>query len=219
MTTVLNAVSAGTITVAKKGGKIVVEAAKKVKLKGDFDPSLNVQTNGFSLPPKTTPKVINIKGDQAIKGTKEYDILDNPPANIHVKLDNGTEFKTNTYGRVDEVEFQPSLTKNPRDSRQTAVGKQGDKGDVGGHIQACSLGGTCDNFNLFPQNSNFNNSAYKKWENEIRGALKNGDTVGKVKVSFNRTKPSNLRPDSLEVEYSINGKVKNKFFRNEANDK
>lgn len=47
MTVVLNAVSSGTVTVAKKGGKIVVEAAKKVKLKADFDPSLNVQTNGF----------------------------------------------------------------------------------------------------------------------------------------------------------------------------
>lgn len=216
MTTVLNAVSAGTITVAKKGGKIVVEAAKKVKLKADFDPSLNVQTNGFSLPPKTTLKVINIKADQAIKGTKEYDILNNPPANSHVKLDNGTEFKTNSYGRVDEVEFQPSLTKNPRDSRQTAVGKQGNKGDVGGHIQGCSLGGTCDNFNLFPQNSNFNNSAYKKWENEIRGALKNGEQVGKVKVQFDRSNPTNIRPDSLKIDYSINGVKLRKTFTNES---
>ncbi|MDC5432924.1 filamentous hemagglutinin N-terminal domain-containing protein [Acinetobacter baumannii] len=214
MTTVLNAVSAGTVTVAKKGGKIVVEAAKKVKLKADFDPSLNVQTNGFSLPPKTTLKVINIKADQAIKGTKEYDILNNPPANSHVKLDNGTEFKTNSYGRVDEVEFQPSLTKNPRDSRQTAVGKQGNKGDVGGHIQGCSLGGTCDNFNLFPQNSNFNNSAYKKWENEIRGALKNGEQVGKVKVQFDRSNPTNIRPDSLKIDYSINGVKIPKTFTN-----
>lgn len=219
LNTLSGLVSAGTVTVAKKGGKIVIDASKTIKLKADFDPSLNVQTNGFSLPPKTAPKVINIKADKAKKGTKEYEVLNNPPANSHVKLDNGTEFKTNISGRIEEIEFQPSLTKNPRDSRQTAVGKQGVKGDVGGHVQACSLGGTCDNFNLFPQNSNFNNSAYKKWENEIRGALKNGDTVGKVKVSFNRTNPSNLRPDSLEVEYSINGKVKNKFFRNEANDK
>lgn len=133
-----------------------------------------------------------------------------------MKLNNGVEFKTNAYGYVEEIEFQPSLTKNSRDSRQTAVGKKGLPEDVGGHIQACSLGGTCDNFNLFPQNSNFNNSAYKKWENEMRNALKDGDQVGMVKVKFDRSNPANIRPDSVEIEYSINGKVKNKFFKNEA---
>ena len=206
--------SAGAVTVAKKGGKIVLG------LKADFDPNLNVQVNGVSggsgKLTNSSKKEIIVDTSKSQKGSKEYEILNNPPANSHVKLDNGTEFKTNTHGRVEEVEFQPTLTKNPRDSRQTAVGKQGDKGDVGGHIQACSLGGTCDNFNLFPQNSNFNKSAYKKWENEMRNALKDGDQVGMVKVKFDRSNPANIRPDSVEIEYSINGKVKNKFFKNEA---
>lgn len=86
-----------------------------------------------------------------------------------------------------------------RDSRQTAVGKEGLNGDVGGHIQACRLGGTCDRFNLFPQNGNFNNSAYKNWENKIATHLKNGDDVGPIKVNFGRKDPSNARPDSLTV--------------------
>ncbi|WP_170829076.1 hemagglutinin repeat-containing protein [Pseudomonas sp. 21C1] len=38
---------------------------------------------------------------------------------------------------------------------------KGLESDVGGHVQACSQGGTCDGYNLFPQDSNFNNSAYK----------------------------------------------------------
>lgn len=214
LNTLSGLLSGGAVAVAKKGGKIVLG------LKADFDPNLNVQVNGVSSsgskPNTSHKKEIIVDTSKSQKGSKEYEILNNPPANSHVKLDNGTEFKTNVHGRVEEVEFQPALTKNPRDSRQTKVGKQGDKGDVGGHIQACTLGGTCDNFNLFPQNSNFNNSAYKKWENELRGALKDGDQVGMVKVKFDRSNPANIRPDSVEIEYSINGKIKNKFFKNEA---
>ena len=45
--------------------------------------------------------------------------------------------------------------KMPRTSQQTAIGYLGEIGDVGGHIQACRHGGTCDRYNLFPQNGNF----------------------------------------------------------------
>jgi hypothetical protein len=41
------------------------------------------------------------------------------------------------------------------------MGHQGRDTDVGGHAQARSQGGTCDGYNLFPQDKNFNNSAYK----------------------------------------------------------
>ena len=133
-----------------------------------------------------------------------------------MKLNNGVEFKTNAYGYVEEIEFQPSLTKNSRDSRQTAVGKKGLPEDVGGHIQACSLGGTCDNFNLFPQNKNFNNSAYKTWENEIRTGLKIGNKIGKVTVKFDRSNAANIRPNSLVVEYNINGVNLRKTFENKS---
>uniref|UniRef100_A6W0N7 Type VII secretion system protein EssD-like domain-containing protein n=1 Tax=Marinomonas sp. (strain MWYL1) TaxID=400668 RepID=A6W0N7_MARMS len=124
-------------------------------------------------------------------------------------------FKTNSGGRVEEVTFTPVDQKIPRDSRQTAVGNEGLSTDVGGHIQACSMGGTCDRFNLFPQDKNFNNSGYKKFENEIRDALKNGDHVGPVTVKFQRTEPSTARPDALRVEYIINGKRFRKEFKNQ----
>jgi filamentous hemagglutinin len=88
--------------------------------------------------------------------------------------------------------------------------------DVGGHVQACSLGGTCDRFNLFLQDGNFNNSAYKRWENEIKGALNNRDQVGPVTVRFNRTDPTSARPDSLIIDYSVNGVPKQRFFENKA---
>lgn len=108
------------------------------------------------------------------------------------------------------------MNKGVRDARQTAVGKEGLSTDVGGHIQGCQLGGTSDRFNLFPQNSNFNNFAYKRWEMEIKRGLNNGDQVGPVTVRFSRADPASARPDSLVIDYSINGTKMRKSFRNEA---
>ncbi|MCM2131775.1 DNA/RNA non-specific endonuclease [Larsenimonas rhizosphaerae] len=160
--------------------------------------------------------IVEVNVAKASKGTPEYKILNEPPPNSQVKLNNGTEFKTNSSGYVDELTFTPSLKKGIRDARQTAVGKEGLSTDVGGHIQGCQFGGTCDRFNLFPQNSNFNNSAYKRWEMGIKNALNGGDQVGSVTVRFSRTDPASSRPDSLVIDYSINGEKMRKSFRNEA---
>ena len=151
----------------------------------------------------------------AIKNSPEYNVLNNPAPDTTYKLDNGTIFKTNSGGYVEEITFTPIDLKLPRDSRQTAVGKEGLEKDVGGHIQACSMGGTCDRFNLFPQNANFNNSGYKKFENELRDALKNGDDVGSVTVKFQRSNPNSARPDALRIEYTINGETRTRRFINQ----
>ncbi|WP_185814554.1 hemagglutinin repeat-containing protein [Xanthomonas sp. SS] len=184
-------------------GEAVVDASREVK-------SSNRVVDA-------TPKaIVNVDVTKASKGTAEYTLLNSPPPNAHVKLSNGTEFKTNGSGYVEEITFTPSLTKGVRDARQTAVGKEGLASDVGGHIQGCGVGGTCDRFNLFPQDKNFNNSAYKKWENDVKASLKKGDEVGAVAVRFSRDNPASARPDALIVEYSINGKLMRKTFRNEA---
>ncbi len=125
-------------------------------------------------------------------------------------------FKTNEGGYVEEIIYQPVNSPGVRDGRQTVVGRDDIAGDVGGHIQAGRHGGTCDRFNLFPQNSNFNNSAYKHWENEITRSLQNGDDVGNVTVRLNRDNPYNPRPDSLEIEYHINGVNRRLNFENQA---
>lgn len=150
-----------------------------------------------------------------VKNSPDYDALNNLKPNTRYELDNGTTFRTNSHGHVEEITFIPVDQKVPRDSRQTAVGNEGFPTDVGGHIQACSMGGTCDRYNLFPQDRNFNNGEYKKWENEIRNALQNGDNVGPVTVRFRRTYPNSSRPDALRVEYSINGEVMRRDFRNQ----
>ena len=55
---------------------------------------------------------------------------------------------------MEELTFTPINAKMPRDYRQKAAGKEGRDTDVGGHAQACSQGGTCDDYNLFPQDRN-----------------------------------------------------------------
>lgn len=77
------------------------------------------------------------------------------------------------------------------------------------------MGGTCDRYNLFPQDKSFNNSEYKTWENTIRNALEKGANVGLVSVIFERSNPSSPRPDSLDIKYTINGKHYTREFRNE----
>ncbi|HHW7569143.1 VENN motif pre-toxin domain-containing protein [Mannheimia glucosida] len=155
-----------------------------------------------------------------IKGSDESHLVNNLAANTNYELSNGTKFKTNNYGYVEEISYSPIDMKMPRDKRQTQVGKEGLPTDVGGHIQACSQGGTCDRYNLFPQDANFNNSAYKVYfENIINKAVKEGKTVN-VNTRFIRQDPSSSRPDRLEVNYSING-VEQKLlrFNNEASKK
>ena len=70
--------------------------------------------------------------------------------------------------------------------------------------------------NLFPQNGNFNNSAYKTYfENVIRKAHESGKNVENVTVEFYRNNPSSPRPDALTVTYTVDGKPRREYFLNE----
>ncbi|MGE7955212.1 hemagglutinin repeat-containing protein [Pseudomonas sp. NPDC089530] len=167
--------------------------------------------------------VVKIQTANSVKGSHEYELLNNPSArspNTRYELDNGSSFTTNSKGMVEELTFTPRKEKIPRDSRQTAAGKEGRDTDVGGHAQACSQGGTCDGYNLFPQDRNFNNSAYKVfYENKIKEALNDpSKTVGQTTIIFNREDPGAARPDSLQVFYTIDGKTKSVVFKNEARE-
>ncbi|WP_435036309.1 hemagglutinin repeat-containing protein [Pseudomonas neuropathica] len=165
--------------------------------------------------------VVKVETAKSVKGSHEYELLNNPAArspNTRYELDNGNTFTTNSKGMVEELTFTPTKEKVPRDSRQTEAGKEGRDSDVGGHAQACSQGGTCDQYNLFPQDKNFNNSAYKVfYENRVREALDDpARTVGPTTVKFERADPGSIRPDSLILTYIIDGKPKTVTFKNEA---
>ncbi|HRH77946.1 MAG TPA: DNA/RNA non-specific endonuclease, partial [Cellvibrionaceae bacterium] len=221
-----------TVGVVAGGVAIAVAKAKKAKAsdkKGSGDDS-------ESGPNRDEPKneqqensnnvqiaVVKIDSSKSVKGSPEYEILNDPTKrspNTRYELDSGTSFTTNENGFVDEITFTPENKKIPRDSRQTAAGKEGRATDVGGHIQACTQGGSCDGFNLFPQDANFNNSSYKVYyENVMKKALKNPDAeIGPTTVRFTRADPKSPRPDELELVYQINGKTTRVKFLNEANE-
>jgi len=118
---------------------------------------------------------------------------------------------------VEEITYTPTQTTGTRNSLQTRVGKEGISGDVGGHIQACSQGGSCFRFNLFPQNANFNNSGYRKFENLISDAMRDPNkTVGEITVRFERSNPLSSRPDKLSIDYIIDGTLDTIDFTNQA---
>jgi len=52
-------------------------------------------------------------------------LLNTPPANKEIQLSGGKSFKTNEYGQVEEVTFTPVAETMKRDSRGTAMGKEG----------------------------------------------------------------------------------------------
>jgi hypothetical protein len=161
---------------------------------------------------KTTPT----RSSNAVRGTPEHEALNNPKPNTIYNLDNGETFRTNKFGILDEIEYRPSRDKRGRNSLQTKVGKLGLEDDVGGHIRGAGQGGSSDRYNLIPQNANFNNGAYKRWENEIFSRIEN---VEVIRIVFKRKKPSDPRPDSMRITYEIDGKNFTRDFGNNAGGK
>ncbi len=193
-------------------GRAVDEQVSNLFPKGSF---YNYPLGGVTKDGKV---LLTVDLLEAARGSSSYSILNNLPKNAEVHFGEGEYFRTNQYGRVEEITYIPIDQKMPRDNRQRQVGLEGLPDDVGGHIQACSLGGTCHRFNLFPQNKQFNNSGYRIWENSLRKALQNGDRVGPVRVKFDRPEgqEDSSRPDFVKVNYSINGRVRTQGWKNEA---
>lgn len=157
--------------------------------------------------------------NETVKVENEKDIPYPPQPNTRYELPNGDYIITDHQGRVTEKVFTPVLSddvRTPYDKANTkAVGKEGIEGDEGGHIQAHRLGGSSERINLFPQNENFNRGAYKRFENQIADALKDGREVSPIKVTLSYDDNSN-RPSKIEVSYSIDGKPITQTFKNEV---
>ena len=154
-------------------------------------------------------------GSSDAAGAAEYNALNKPEKNAIYELDNGKWFKTNAFGYVVELEFKPTDPMRGRNTRQANTGKGtgSKKGDQGGHLQAKRLGGSSDQFNLIPQNANFNGSAYKILENRIH---RNIDDIRNVKITLTRKDPKSPRPDELLVEFELNGVPESHPFPNQA---
>ena len=152
-----------------------------------------------------------LRNSNARRGTREWEMLNNPEPLTIYELDNGETFRTNKFGFTEEIVFTPSLDKRGRDRRQTKVGHQGGDDDIGGHLRACALGGSCDKYNLIIQDGSFNNGVYRIWENIIRQNIEN---VEAVKITVIRNDPKSMKPDKLRVEWDSDGDRKVMNFVN-----
>lgn len=82
---------------------------------------------------------------------------------------------------------------------QAARGAQGEADDVGGHIIGHRFIKAHGEKNIFPQNTQFNNSAYRTMENEWADWIKSGHEVSvDVKLIGD-----GVRPDRVEVFYKV----------------
>lgn len=115
---------------------------------------------------------------------------------------NGIKYKTDANGEIISWEGKPFY--NPEGERdagaQTDAGGQDRKpGDDGGHLVARITGGSAGNENLVPMRDTINRGDYKKAENEIVNALKNGSEVTEKGTVIREG--SDSRPTKVEMQY------------------
>ena len=107
--------------------------------------------------------------------------------------------------RAAHFEINESATGLTRGSAEVqAQGDAADNGlatDHGGHIVAHRFASDQGDINMFPQDAQFNNSAYKRLENELHTWVQNGFQVeGHTTLDI---PPGSLRPDSVTVDYVV----------------
>ena len=194
---------------------------------------------GGDKPDCAVQKCSNKKDEPDYNNSYEFDNLDdfnraanNPKPNSVYKYKDYT-WKTDEKGRVIEASGKIDLESlNGRKGidgvSTTAIGKEGQTGDVGFHLIGDQFGGPTNRLNVVPGNGkrvdpdgppNLNQGAYAKFEKAIKKARNDPNNIGKdieVKVvpvynSYNKTN----RPDYFEAEYRIgNDKRKEFLFEN-----
>ena len=119
---------------------------------------------------------------------------------------NGYTYTTDENGRITtwggDAKYEPE---NERDTNaQTESGGEDRKdGDDGGHLVARVLGGSSGNENIVPMRDTVNRGDYKKSENEIAEAKKQGkDVQDSGRVIY---EGDSKRPSKIERTYTIDG--------------
>jgi hypothetical protein len=120
---------------------------------------------------------------------------------------NGNVYTTDDKGRIITCEGKPKLApENPRDN--TEQGKAGGEDrkptDQGGHIVGRDLNGDPGLGNIVPMDSRINQSDYKRMENQVKDALKDGKEVT-TKTELVYTGDSR-RPDKIITTVTVDGK-------------
>lgn len=93
---------------------------------------------------------------------------------------NGVTYTTDDKGRISMWKGEPKYDpENERDegAQTESGGEDRQEGDDGGHLMARILGGSSGNENIVPMRDTVNRGDYKKSENEIAEAKKQGKDV------------------------------------------
>ncbi len=120
---------------------------------------------------------------------------------------NGNTYITDEKGRIIHTDAQPKNTpENVRDveAQKQAGGGYRKPGDQGGHIIGRDLNGNEGAGNLVAMDSNINNSDYKRMENDVKNALKDGKEVS-TQTDLLYSGESE-RPDRIVTTVTVDGK-------------
>lgn len=166
--------------------------------------------------------------DAAAAATRERIVMDGGskgdwPAELNARnlkpdtdyVVNGYTYKTDSAGRVTEVEGRLDLKTADRNSYQQSISGRADRlpDDQGGHLIASIFNGPGDRVNLVPMDGNFNMGPYRDLERTLQNALNEGKTVDmRVDVIY---QGDGGRPSKFVIDYSIDGAPETKVFRNQ----
>lgn len=131
---------------------------------------------------------------------------------------NGNKYKTDENGNIVSCNSEPKYTeeggRNLKEQRESG-GEGRREDDDGGHIIARILGGSEGAENLVPMRRTINRGDYKKMENEISQALKDGNKV-LIHVDLEYNGDSH-RPSIIKATYNIDGRKTEAVFDNDEN--
>ena len=131
---------------------------------------------------------------------------------------NGTTYRTDDRGRIISVDSNPAYTEDGIRNSKAQTDAGGDErhaDDQGGHLIARILGGSEGAENLVAMRGTINQGDYKKMENEIAAACKEGKDVS-MHIEINYDGDSE-RPSTIHAEYTIDGKTTTIEFDNKEN--
>ncbi len=173
-----------------------------------------------TIPPETTleaNKTYIIDGEkvQTDDNGKIYFMDGKLLPNCEYQL-NGYKYKTDKDGRPVKVTAAPLvLSEGTRDEKaqREVGGKDRKPNDHGGHLIANIFGGNGSLGNLVPMKQELNQGDYKKMENDLAKALKEGKQVS-VSIDIIYDDNDTQRPSIIKVTYTIDGEKFKKTFNN-----
>lgn len=127
---------------------------------------------------------------------------------------NGYQFNVDTSDRTTRVNGNLTLENAARSraSQNQAGGTDRRETDDGGHFVAARFNGPGESFNHFAQDASFNRGAYRTLENGWAKDLRAGKDVS---VDITAHYPGmSRRPDSLIVNWSVDGQQRSRRFKN-----